>query len=127
MSKVNLFILSGVMLSMSAMCQASADDVKCDIAADQLVTHFDKDFKKVFTKESKAKEMRPFFYEMCEAGKVDANTQFRSGKYNITSAAMGVDLQSAMKMREVDDNYKPIVTQYASVAYMYGYVNWFVN
>ncbi|MEG0867689.1 MAG: hypothetical protein RSG77_11610 [Hafnia sp.] len=106
---------------------SSADDVNCSQTSQQLNGHFVKDFKKVFNADTPFKTMEPFFKEMCEAGKVDANNQFRAGKYNITSASMGVDLQASMKMGNVNDNYKPMVKQYASVAYMYGYVNWFVN
>lgn len=122
--KILLFTLT---LIASFTASASADDVNCNTAAQQLVTHFAKDFKKVFNKEIPANEMSPFFLKMCEAGKTDANKQFREGNYNVTSAAMGNDFQSAMMLGKVDENMKPMIKQYASVAYMYGYVNWFVN
>lgn len=114
-------------LVFSSAAFASADDVNCNFASQQLNEHFNKDFKKVFNSEPPFKSSQSFFKEMCEAGKIDANTQFRAGKYNITSASMSVDLQASMKMGNMNDNYKPMAKQYASVAYMYGYVNWFVN
>ena len=126
-SRLSLCLLSFSIAMFPTLSHANANDVKCDLAADKLVAHFAKDFKKAFNKDSKAKEMKPFFVKMCEAGKVDANKKFKAGKYNITSAAMGVDYISSMKMSGVNENYKPMISQYASVSYMYGYVNWFVN
>ncbi|HAW0896331.1 TPA: hypothetical protein JLK53_004048 [Escherichia coli] len=109
------------------LSHASADDVKCDVATQQLVQHYIKDFKKIFNKEiSDTPKMHQHLQSLCEKGKADANEEFKKGKYNIMSAAMAVDFKSSMD-QTVPDNYKPIIKQYESVAYMYGYVNWFVN
>ena len=129
MLRTNLTALFLVALSMATTAHASADDVKCDNAASMLIAHFDKDFRKVFNSDYKDKlkdyDLNAYFYQMCEKGKATANTHFRSGKYDISSTAMSIKLQ--LSRSEIDENYMPMFTQYSAVAFMYGYVNWFVN